>query len=214
MAKLNMGILGGFSGTVGTVVGSTNKKGDDIIRAKSKKRRTVNSGAQLEQQSKFAMVTGFLRPLNSLLSIGLAGISGNAMSAYNYATRNSIAEAVKGVYPDLSLDYTQVRLSLGDLGMALGVSAAMEGTKMTFTWLDGATVNSSATDRALLVVYNITNEEVACSRAEYTRSSKTGEVTLPYAESGDVLLAYLFFQSATDELKVSTSQLAGEFTVG
>ncbi len=36
MGKLNLGILGGFSGTVGTVVGSTSKKGDDIIRAKSK----------------------------------------------------------------------------------------------------------------------------------------------------------------------------------
>jgi len=40
MGKLNMGILGGFSGTVGTVVGMTNKNGDDIIRAKSKKPRT------------------------------------------------------------------------------------------------------------------------------------------------------------------------------
>ena len=30
MGKLNMGILGGFSGTVGTVIGSSNKKGEDF----------------------------------------------------------------------------------------------------------------------------------------------------------------------------------------
>ena len=35
MGKLNLGILGGFSGTVGTVVGSTNKKGEVLRSAKT-----------------------------------------------------------------------------------------------------------------------------------------------------------------------------------
>ena len=41
MGKMNMGILGGFSGTVGTVIGSSNRKGEDIIRVKSKKPRVL-----------------------------------------------------------------------------------------------------------------------------------------------------------------------------
>ena len=53
MGKLNLGILGGFSGTVGTVIGSSNRKGEDIIRAKTKKTRSVNSESQLHQQTKF-----------------------------------------------------------------------------------------------------------------------------------------------------------------
>ena len=63
MGKLNMGILGGFSGTVGTVVGSTNKKGDDIIRVKTKRTRTSNTEGQVNQRTKFRLVTGFMQEL-------------------------------------------------------------------------------------------------------------------------------------------------------
>ena len=75
MGKLNLGILGGFSGTVGTVVGSTNKNGDDIIRARSKKPRTANSVGQLKQQTKFGLVIGFMQGVNPVAKTGLKRVA-------------------------------------------------------------------------------------------------------------------------------------------
>ena len=81
MGKLNLGILGGFSGAVGTVVGSTNRKGEDIIRARSKKARPASSAGQVQQQAKFGMVTGFIQGLTDVVKTGLK----NSASAENIA---------------------------------------------------------------------------------------------------------------------------------
>ncbi|HEX3025140.1 MAG TPA: DUF6266 family protein [Chitinophagaceae bacterium] len=51
MGTINKGILGGFSGKVGTVIGAT-WKGIDYMRSKSSKKPGNFSDAQLEQQAK------------------------------------------------------------------------------------------------------------------------------------------------------------------
>ena len=66
MATFEHGILGGFSGKVGTVIGG-NWKGIDYKRSKSKRRKFNPSQKQLEQQAKFALMMLFLRPMSSLL---------------------------------------------------------------------------------------------------------------------------------------------------
>ena len=75
MGKLNIGILGGFSGTVGTVIGSSNRKGEDIIRVKSKKPRTSSTEGQINQRTKFRLVTVFLQALNFLLKVGFKKVA-------------------------------------------------------------------------------------------------------------------------------------------
>lgn len=62
MGKLQKGILGGFSGTVGTVVGS-NWRGKDIIRSRPKSSGKAPTEAQLLQRLKFKLVIGFVTPL-------------------------------------------------------------------------------------------------------------------------------------------------------
>lgn len=52
MATLSKGILGGFSGKVGPVVGAT-WRGMDVIRSRPKSSRRTPSERQLEQQLKF-----------------------------------------------------------------------------------------------------------------------------------------------------------------
>lgn len=213
MGKLNMGILGGFSGTVGTVVGMTNKKGDDIIRGKSKKPRTSTTEGQLIQRTKFGLVTGFMQPFNQLLQIGCKSAAGSSMTPFNYACKMALSEAVTGDGADVMLNYAKVRLSEGQLGMATGVSVSIIDEKAKFVWNYGSGHAGNATDKAFMVVYNVDNNEMNISNALVSREDKGGEVVLPYCETGDKLLCYLFFQSATDSAIVSNSQLAGEITM-
>lgn len=213
MATLNMGILGGFSGTVGTVVGSTNRKGDDIIRAKTKNRKASNTDAQIEQRSKFGLTTGFLQSLNPLLQIGLKQISGNLMTPFNYACKQVLKDAITGESPNFGIDYSKVLLSDGSLSRATGAKALINADKASFSWNYEEGSPGKGTDKAVMIVYNADNGEINYSMGEVSRSDKAGTVLLPYSETGEKLLFYLFFQNAKDEFSVSPSQLAGSVLV-
>lgn len=215
MATLNLGILGGFSGAVGTVVGTTNRKGEDVIRAKSKKRRSANTEGQINQQTKFGVTTGFMQPINPLLKTGLKQVAaaGN-MSAYNYACRHALKNAVVGRDAQPELDYSKIMISDGSLSRIAGATASKEGDTIKFSWSDNIENSiGTATDYVNLLVYNVTNGEISYSMGEVLRSAKTGTLTIPYCEPGDELLFYLFFQSAIDPLQVSTSQYLGAVTI-
>ena len=59
MARITKGILGGFSGKVGLVVGAS-WRGQDIIRSTPKPSSKPPSEKQLLQQLKFRLVIDFL----------------------------------------------------------------------------------------------------------------------------------------------------------
>ena len=207
------GILGGFSGTVGTVVGSTNKKGDDIIRAKSKNKRVSNTEAQVNHRQKFGMVTSFLQHFNPILQIGFKEKAENLMSPYNYACQQALKEGIIGDSPDVSLDYSKIKLSSGGLGMSAGTNAELVGTKVIFSWSNNETMTTQLLNKVILVVFNVENYEVSSSTTGFTRANETAEIAIPYSEIGDHLLCYLFFQSDQNPLKVSNSQLVAELVV-
>ena len=67
MGTYNKGILGPFSGKVGTVIGVT-WRGMDIMRSLPKKGNHTPTAIQLLQREKFSFVTDFLTPINPVLS--------------------------------------------------------------------------------------------------------------------------------------------------
>lgn len=210
MGKLFIGILGGFSGSVGTVVGFTNKKGDDIIRAKSKRARTSNTEAQVNHRTKFALVTQFLQTLNFLLKIGFKSIAEPAgMSAYNYAAKMALKDAIVGTAPDFELDYSKVVISKGGLGHVKNTTAVSVGDDVNIQWVMNDDGIGDATDKAVLLVYNVSNFELSYSIGTVTRADLAGKLPIPNGEVGDQLAVYLFFQSATDPTLVSSSQYLG-----
>jgi hypothetical protein len=214
MGKMNMGILGGFSGTVGTVIGSSNRKGEDIIRVKSKKPRTSSTEGQINQRSKFSLVTVFLQALNFLLKIGFKKVAGDLMSPYNYACQFALKNAITGEGPDFEIDYSKVLISDGDLSQVKAASAELTEGNVNFEWEDN-TANSlgESTDKAMMLVYNANNHELSYSTEQATRMSASGIVPIPNGTAGDKLVVYLFFQSASDPTLVSTSQYLGSVTM-
>lgn len=215
MGKLTMGILGGFSGAVGTVVGSTNKRGDDIIRARSKKPRTVNSAGQLKQQSKFGLVTGFMQGVNPVVKSGLKrAAAAEKLSPYNFACRYALNNAVTGTDEQPVIDYGKVLLSDGGLSRDMQAKAVYGVDGVTFSWSEYVPTSAgSANDSVSMLVYNVSNGELSFSDGQILRSALTSTLALPYHESGDTLLFYMFFRSANDPLEVSASQFLGSVVV-
>ena len=111
MGTIQKGILGGFSGTVGTVVGGT-WKGIDYMRSKTSRRNFNPSQKQLEQQLKFALVMRFVQPMAGLLNISFRDFA-IKMTGINNAFAYTINNAITGVYPTYAID---LRCSFGEQG--------------------------------------------------------------------------------------------------
>jgi len=214
MGKLNEGILGGFSGTVGTVVGSISRNGDNLIRVKSKRPRTSNTEKQLNQRAKFSLVTNFVHPLNILLKFGLKQVAGDLMSPFNYACQHALKEAITGTYPDYELDYSKVMLSNGALSEVTKTSFELIDGIVNFKWEDNsATGTAHPTDKVVLIVYNENNSQLSYTIGVATRQLKGGALPLPNCATGDKVVFFMFLQSANDPTLVSTSQYVGNETV-
>lgn len=211
MAIMNKGILGPVSGTVGTVIGGT-WKGISYIRSQSSSRRTSFSQAQLEQQAKFALVMKFLQPMTPLLAVSFRDYAVE-MTGFNNAMRYTLKNAITGVYPAFSIDYSLALVSRGDLPNALNplASSTVAGT-VSFQWQDNSGVGKAQpADASVLVVYCPTRSQCIFTTAGASRS--TGADVLPVsAFSGLVVETYLAFLSV-DGKNIASSIYTGSLTV-
>ena len=158
MGTINTGILGGFNGKVGSVVGS-HWKGKSTMRAKPKGRKGKASPAQLEQQTRFALMMSFLQPISDFMNLTYKK-SAKGMSGFNKVFSENLINAIAGVYPAFTIDYSRVVLSKGGIpGVTKPLAASPVAGKLVFTWTD----NTSSTDLALssdIVFVAAYNEEL------------------------------------------------------
>lgn len=211
MGTINKGILGGFSGKVGNVVGG-NWKGIDYMRSKANRRNFTPTQAQLEQQVKFALAIRFIQTMS-----GLAEISFNSFavrktgvnSAVSYTLRNAIA----GSYPVYSIQYPDALVSRGDLPNVLAPSVAPAAAGIiTWNWTDNSGVGiAKATDKALLVAYCPALNQCIYTTGSASRSAVTDSLNLS-AFSGQQVQTWIGFISL-DSQNVANSIFTGEVTV-
>ena len=211
MGTISKGILGGFSGKVGTVIGGS-WKGIEYMRSQPGRRSFTPSEAQLAQQQKFALVMRFLQPMSGLLSISFHSFAVK-MTGINNAFAYNIQAAVTGTYPAFSIDYSMALVSRGDLPNALAPAVtAGAGNVLTFSWTDntGAGI-AKAADQAILVVYCPELRQCVYTTAGGTRSSVTGDIDASQF-AGQVVQTWIGFISENGQ-KVATSIFTGEVSL-
>ena len=210
MGTHKQGILGSFSGKVGTVIGST-WRGKWVMRGLTTSKRGKSNPAQLEQQAKFTLMMKFLQPLGSLVK-QTYDTSPAEMSGFNKAFSDNVRIAIAGAYPAFTVDYSKVVLSKGILpNVNSPIAASTVAGKVIFTWTDNSSKTVSATDLAFVAVYN-----EALNRwifAQETAARNAGTYTLDVAEfSGKPVQTYIGFVSA-DGQNVSNSLFSGQVNV-
>jgi Family of unknown function (DUF6266) len=155
MGTIKTGILGGFNGTVGTVVGSS-WKGISTMRARPKGRKGTFSPAQLEQQARFALMISFLQPISILMNLTYKKAAVK-MSGFNKVFSENVRNAIAGVYPAFTIDYPKVVLSRGVVSnVSKPVAASTAAGKLVYTWTDntGATDSALSSDIVFVAAYN------------------------------------------------------------
>jgi hypothetical protein len=212
MATIAQGILGGFSGKVGTVVGSK-WKGIFTMRIYVPKIADPKTPAQLEQRAKFSLMNGFLKPLTSFLRIGFKSLA-IKKTAYNAAMSYNLENAITGVYPAYTVDYTKAMVSSGQLPGALNPAATSTvAAEVEYTWDDNSwDAGADASDKAMLVVYNPERKLSVSFVGGNARDNGTQILTLPAIFSGDEVKCYISFGNAAGSV-VSDSQFVSSVIV-
>lgn len=208
MGKISKGILGGFSGKVGNVVGG-NWKGIDYMRIKPSTVANPQSKGQVDQRSRFSIALQFLQPMKEFIKVGFKNYA-IKMTAFNSAMSYNVQNAVIGDYPEFEIDYASALLSRGGLAQALNANAnAPAAGQVQFTWDDNSDYgNANATDKVMVLAYNPAKNEAIYLTGAALRNSGEQTLTVPNYFSGDVVLTYIAFISE-DGKNVSNSTFVG-----
>lgn len=211
MGKINQGILGGFSGKVGTVVGGS-WKGISYMRAKAVSVANPKTEAQLIQRAKFALAVQYLQPCTDFVRAGYKNYA-IKQTAFNAAMSYTLSNAISGTYPSFIIDPAKILLSKGALTTASNAQAALSGSTVKITWDDNSGLGSAKpTDLSLAIVVNPDNNEAVYRIAGTARTSEEESLTIPIDWTGDKVEVYLGFVSE-DGKEVSNSMYAGSITI-
>jgi hypothetical protein len=211
MGKIKKGILGGFSGKVGTVVGAS-WKGIAYMRSLPQKVKNPRTTGQRSQRSKFSLALKLLQPLTAFLRTGWK-LYAHKQSPFNAAMSYTLANAVTGTYPNYAIDNSKVLVSRGALTPAANGAAATAGGNIVITWDNNSgTGSAKATDKSLVAVLNPTKSEAITNDGGVARTAGTQTVVLPADWSGDSVVVYLGFVS-DDSKEVANSVYLGSITI-
>jgi len=210
MAKLPDGILGGFTGTIGPVVG-TRWKNKQVIRSRPPGKRTRSSEDQLKQQAKVKLISPFIRPLTNFLNRTYRNVT--ETSCFNKAMSYNLRNAIDGAYPAFNINYSRFVLGTGDLLNVEKPAIISESSgRLTFSWKDNSNEGSArATDQCFAALY--CEELKKWESREKGSQRNAGSYTLDVpAFSGKAVQTYIGFLSA-DAKFVTTSLYAGSIDI-
>ena len=212
MGTYNKGILGPFSGKVGTVVGAS-WRGKDILRSLPKKGNRTPTEVQLLQRLKFQTVTDFLTPINPVLGKFYGSNSGDK-TRLNQALSYHMKEAVSFVDPNFEMLYNKVQIAKGDLqGVQNPTVGAPGGDKINFSWEDNSGQGEAKpTDQLIVVLYAPTANLYFYTLAGGERSAGSANIQLPSYLNGLEVQVWITF-AAADDKRYATSVYMGAVTV-
>ena len=213
MAKLNQGILGGISGTIGNVVGSS-WKGINVIKSKPLSVANPRTASQVAQRGKMSNAVAFASVINTTIIKPLWDRFASKMSGYNDFISTNIALFTAAVpEPPVNLVLSKGKMSATEMDDATA-STAGAMVQVAFTD-DSGEGYKLATDELYIVAMNEDTEEIGFAAGDQTRADEYGQVTLPSTPSeGDNISIWTAFRRAdgtivSDSDYILTATVAG-----
>ncbi|HEY4150010.1 MAG TPA: DUF6266 family protein [Chitinophagaceae bacterium] len=211
MAKIKNGILGAFSGTVGTVVGAP-WRDIETMRAVAKPRKSKASPAELAQQTKFSLVSSFLRPLKNFLTTGFRDFAirktgANAAQSYNLKSAVIVSDGEPAIL------CSEVLVCRGDLQNVKEATAtsSVKG-QVDFTWKDNSGLGKACgADNAIFIV--LCHGQGSCLYTLQGGLRRDGKASFPVNNfSGHEVHTWISFLSK-DGKDIANSLFTGQLVV-
>lgn len=212
MATFEKGILGGFSGKVGNVVGAR-WRGKNVMRSLPQRGKYVPTDEQLIQREKFAAVIKFLTPLKPIVGKYFGQKQGDK-SIYNLATSYHLKEALVDDAGEYKMFYPKVLISKGELrGLMTPVLTAAPAQVLTLGWTDNSGQGYAHDDDQLVViVYSPDADLYQLFELVATCDATTANLPLPAYMAGLEVEVWATFVTANGK-NAATSIYLGVVTV-
>lgn len=205
MGVIKRGLLGGFSGRVGNIVGSS-WKGIAVMKSLPLSVANPRTAGQVGQRTAFSACVVVAGILLAEIIKPFWDRFAQKMSGYNdFMSKNVTNFSSSGV-----LDYPNFVISVGALlGLPdLVVTADNSDNEITIAFSDNSgTGNALATDEVSIVVYNSTQDYWDQYPAEFSRDNGNAGIAESVMTTGDVLKVYVAVRRADGTL-VSGTQFA------
>lgn len=196
MGIIKRGILGGFSGKVGNVIGGS-WKGIAYMRAQPLSVANPNTAGQQAQRGAFRGAIVVARQLLGTLISTFWNPIATAMSGYN----RFISENVANFYISGALDYANFKASIGVL-LGVDVTAIIADESLasvTVTFADNSGIgNALATDLISVVYYNETQDYWKVGTLAAARNAGNTIILDADMAAADQLHVYCLFSRLND----------------
>lgn len=198
------GVLGSFSGKVGTVVGA-NWRSIDYMRSLPRPSKKPATEKQTAHRAKFAMVINFLSPLRELINIGFNDAGQQKQTGFNRATGYTMS-IVEGDFPDFTIPYGKVILANGGLQpVRPTLESSLDGVELQWDVGTG-TINANPNDVVNIVLYNSLTDDFFVYQDALRED---GSYEIPFNELDSESLHAWVFTSSADGSKTSKSIYLG-----
>ena len=211
MGTIKQGILGGFSGKVGAVIGSF-WKGIAYMRGIAQSIHDAKSEKQIKARAKFALVVKTLMKLQGFLNVGFHN-SAEKMTELDAAIKKNYNNMIGGTWPNLEVYYDKIEVSTGNLDLPYNPTASVDSGVIGVTWTDNSGIGKALdSDMAMVLAYNPSKEQAVYNLAAGARSTRQASLTVPSAWNGDNVEVWFAMQSK-DGSKTSESMYMGSLSV-
>ncbi|GEM69360.1 hypothetical protein SMI01S_29660 [Sphingobacterium mizutaii NBRC 14946 = DSM 11724] len=211
MAIISNGILGSFSGKVGSVVGGS-WRGIQYIRSLPKKVKRVPTEKMLNQQAKFALAMSFVNPLRSFLKENYEDEKIRYMTSANLLSSHILRHAVQGNLPEIKLNYSKIIISKGTVEQLLDISSEKLDRVISVKWgAEEKYLVPLAEVEVRGVIYNENKNHFHHFKLG-SRKTAQGEISLSLFDKGEKLAIWLYTMDKKTN-RISESQFINEFTV-
>ncbi|MEJ2883215.1 DUF6266 family protein [Pedobacter sp. GR22-6] len=167
---------GNFQGRIGNRV-YYRLNGKTVVRSVGRTEKAP-SLKQLTCRQRLKVLNTFFKPIKAFLNVGFAlQQKGTSKSAYSEAMGHNLERATTGEYPDVVLNYANVRVSRGKLLPPLDSSVAQEAAGLRFSWSQLEVDYQNRYDAAMVLIYFPENGAALCLLNAAQR--QTGEVFVP-----------------------------------
>ncbi len=198
MGKISQGILGGISGTVGTVIGAS-WKGITYLKAKAVSHKDANS---VKQQATRKTFRKLVKLASALMPYVIKPIWSNR-EPKKTGSNIFISENFQNVDPDNPLvENTKIVFSKGPLPLPENIAvqrnvAVPRG--VTISWTDNSGSLMATSNDLLRIVAIAGDSAIAISPASATRSNGNAEIVLPFTE-GQTVRIFVFFEDSIQHI--------------
>ena len=195
MAIIEQGILGGFRGKCGDVIGYF-RNGVACVRAMPAHYRDRRSAAQLKNRNRFTMVMKLMSVVRPVISLGFKRFA-SAMTEMNVATRENYYSVVKEGVAGMEYDFSGLVLCRGRVEGLSNLMLGVSGNSLNLVW-NGNDVLGGGEDEVSVVLLNEDRMELKFFREVALRRNGMVTVAVPQGWNGEGVHCYVMVERDGD----------------